>query len=61
MPFKITNNFAFSFNQDFIVILGGMLKKPDAYIPKESQKVFELQDRVYVLKTKKLSWKEPLF
>jgi len=27
MPEKITNNFAFSFNPDYIVILGGMLKK----------------------------------
>ena len=42
IPFRISNNFAFSFNQDFIIILGGMLKKPEAYVPKESQKVFEL-------------------
>ena len=36
IPFRISNNFAFSFNQDFIVMLGGMLRKPDAYVPKES-------------------------
>ena len=58
IPQKVTNNFAFSFNPDYIVILGGMLKKPEAFVPKESQKVYELQDRVYVLKTKKLTWKD---
>ena len=42
MPQKVTNNFAFSFNPDYIVILGGMLKKPEAFVPKESAKVYEL-------------------
>ncbi len=52
MPQRITNNFAFSFNPDYIVILGGMLKKDEKFIPRESQKIYELQDRVYVLETK---------
>ena len=58
MPQKISNNFAFSFNQDYIVILGGMLKKDEKFVPRESQKVYELQDRVYVLKTKNFTWKD---
>jgi len=35
-----------------------MVKKDAAYLPKESQKAFELQDRVMVLKTTKLTWKD---
>ena len=58
MPQKITNNYAFSFNQDYIVILGGMLRKDDKFVPRESQKVYELQDRVYVLKIKNFTWKD---
>ena len=58
MPQKITNNFAFSFNPEYIVILGGMLKKDEKFVPRESQKVYELQDRVYVLKTKNFTWKD---
>ena len=41
---KISNNFAFSFNPDYIVLLGGMVKKDEAYIPRESTKAFELND-----------------
>ena len=52
MPQKVTNNFAFSFNPNYIIILGGMLKKDPKFVPSDSQKVYELQDRVYVLKTK---------
>lgn len=36
MPQKITNNFAFSFNPEYIVILGGMLKKDEKFVPRES-------------------------
>ena len=35
-----------------------MVKKDAAYLPKESQKAFELQDRVMVLKTTKMTWKD---
>ena len=58
MPQKITNNFAFSFNQNYIVIFGGMMKKDEKFVPRESQKIYELQDRVYVLKTKNQTWKD---
>lgn len=58
MPMRITNNFAFSFNPDYIVILGGMMKKDEKFVPKESQKIYELQDRVFVLKTKNFTWKD---
>jgi N-acetylneuraminic acid mutarotase len=44
LPQKISNNFAFSFSADYIVLLGGMLKKDEAYIPRESTKIFELND-----------------
>jgi hypothetical protein len=39
-------------------VLGGMVKKNEVFIPKESTKVYELQDRVMVLKTKNFSWKD---
>mmetsp|Transcript_7294 Transcript_7294/g.10265 ORF Transcript_7294/g.10265 Transcript_7294/m.10265 type:complete len:120 (+) Transcript_7294:1159-1518(+) len=58
MPQRITNNFAFSFNENYVVIFGGMLKKDEKFIPREEQKVYELQDRVHVLKTKNLTWKD---
>jgi hypothetical protein len=44
MPQRVTNNFAFSFSADSIILLGGMVKKDEAYIPKESTKVYELND-----------------
>lgn len=44
LPQRISNNFAFSFSEDYIVLLGGMLKKDEAYIPRESTKMFELND-----------------
>lgn len=60
MPHKIANNFAFSFNPDYIVILGGMVRKEDSFVPKESTKVFELNDQVWILKTNKnkMAWKD---
>ena len=42
MPQKITNNYAFSFNPEYIVLLGGMLKKDEKFVPRESQKIYEL-------------------
>ena len=54
----MANHYSFSFNPNYIIILGGLLKKQEQYIPRESTKVFELQDRVYVLKTKNLTWKD---
>lgn len=57
---RVSNNFAFSFNPDYIVLVGGMLKKDEAYMPRESTKVFELNDQVIVLKTakRKMAWKD---
>lgn len=59
-PQKLANNFAFAFNPDNILLLGGMLRKEEAYVPTGSTKVFELNDQVYVLKTtkKKMVWKD---
>jgi hypothetical protein len=48
----MTNHFSFSFNPNYIIILGGLLKKAEQFVPTESKKAFELQDRVFVLKTK---------
>ena len=60
IPQKVVNNFCFSFNPDYIVLLGGMVRKEDSFIPKESTKVFELNDQVWVLKTNKnkMAWKD---
>lgn len=60
LPQRISNNFAFSFNPEYIVLLGGMLKKDEAYVPRESTKTFELNDQVIVLKTnkRKMAWKD---
>ena len=57
---RIANHFAFSFNPDHIVILGGMVKKDEAYMPRETSKIFELNDQVTVLKTKKrqMTWRD---
>ena len=57
IPQRVANSFAFSFNPDYIILLGGMLKKEEQFIPVDSKKSFELQDNVYVLKTKKDQWK----
>lgn len=35
-----------------------MLRKDDKFVPRESQKIYELQDRVFVLKTKNFTWKD---
>lgn len=37
-----------------------MIKKDEAYLPRESTKIFELNDQVIVLKTakKKMAWKD---
>ena len=60
LPTRISNHFAFSFNPDYIVLLGGMIKKDEAFMPREATKVFELNDQVIVLKTnkRKMAWKE---
>jgi len=58
LPQRMTNHFSFSFNPNYIIILGGLLKKAEQFIPSESKKIFELQDRVFILKTKNLTWKE---
>mmetsp|Transcript_5397 Transcript_5397/g.6884 ORF Transcript_5397/g.6884 Transcript_5397/m.6884 type:complete len:192 (-) Transcript_5397:112-687(-) len=58
LPMKMSNHFSFSFSPDYLIVFGGMIKKQEAYIPRESQKVFELSDRVMVLKTKNFKWKD---
>jgi hypothetical protein len=50
--------FAFSLNSDYIVIMGGMKRKNDELVPKESKKVYELENRVYAFKASSLKWKD---
>jgi hypothetical protein len=58
MPMKVSNHYSFCFNPNYIIILGGLMKKSEQFVPRESSKMFELQDRVYILKTKNFSWKD---
>jgi hypothetical protein len=58
MPTKISNLFSFSLNSDYILLMGGMKKKDDDSIPKDSKKVYELENRVFALKTSTLKWKD---
>ncbi len=58
MPTKISNMFSFSLNPNYIVIMGGMKRKEDEFVPKESKKVFELENRVFAFKTTSMKWKE---
>lgn len=46
MPNKISNSFAFSFSQNFILIMGGITKK-DIH---QENKIYEIQNKVHVLK-----------
>jgi hypothetical protein len=50
--------FAFSLNSDYIVIMGGMKRKNDELVPKESKKVYELENRVFAFKSSSLKWKD---
>jgi hypothetical protein len=57
LPQRMANQFCFSFNPNYIIVLGGLLKKSD-FVQTETKKQFELQDKVFVLKTKNNTWKE---
>ena len=63
LPLKIANSFAFSFSEDFILIMGGITKKEtmamntqNPYLnvaggtQQDLNKTYEVQNRVYVLK-----------
>ena len=58
MPSKISNLFSYSLNNEFIVIMGGMKKKDEEFIPKESKKIYELENRVFAFKTSNQKWKD---
>jgi hypothetical protein len=58
MPCKISNLFSYSINNDYIVIMGGMRKKDEEFIPKESKKIYELENRVFAFKTSNQKWKD---
>ena len=58
MPNKIANLFSFSLNGEYIIIMGGMKKKQEEFIPKESKKVYELDNRVFAFKTSNMKWKD---
>jgi Galactose oxidase, central domain len=56
MPNKMANMFSHSLNSEYIVIMGGMKKKE--FIPKESKKIYEIENRVYAFKTSNQKWKD---
>jgi len=58
LPQKMANLFSFSLNSEHIVIMGGMKKKLEEFIPRESKKTFELENRVFIIKTTSFKWKE---
>ena len=58
LPSKMANTFAFGVNQDYILIMGGLKKKNEEFVPRESRKVFELENRVFALKTSSYKWKD---
>ena len=58
LPIRMANHFSFSLNPENIVIMGGMKRKNEDYLPKESKKSFELENRIWVLKTTNFKWKE---
>jgi hypothetical protein len=58
MPCKISNLFSCSINSEYIVIIGGMRKKDEEFIPKESKKIYELESRVFAFKTSNQIWKD---
>ena len=58
LPVRMANHFAYSLNPEHIVIMGGMKRKNEEFVPKETKKSFELENRVFVLKTSNFKWKE---
>ena len=58
LPQKMANLFSFGINADHIIILGGMKKKAEEYLPRDSRKLYELENRVFVLKTNNFKWKD---
>jgi hypothetical protein len=58
LPQRMANHFSFSLNSEHIVIMGGMKKKPEEFVPRESRKLYELENRVFVLKTTNFKWKD---
>ena len=58
LPQKMGNLFSFALNSDYIIIMGGMKKKPEEYLPKESKKLYELENRVFAFKTSNFKWKD---
>lgn len=55
----MANIFAFSINSEHIVILGGLKKRNENFIPKnEEKKIYELESRVFVFKSINFKWKE---
>ncbi len=38
--------------------MGGMKKKKEEFVPKDSRKVYEIESRVFALKTTSFKWKD---
>lgn len=58
MPTQVANLFSFAINNECIIIMGGMKKKDEKFVPKESKKVYELDNRVFAFKTNNHKWKD---
>ncbi len=58
MPSRVANLFTFSINSDYIIIMGGMKKKQESQVPKDSKKIYELDNRVFAFKTSNMKWKD---
>ena len=54
----MANHFSYSLNPEHIVIMGGMKRKNEDFSVREQRKVYELENRVFVLKTNNFKWKE---
>ncbi len=58
LPQRMANIFAFGLSSEYVLIMGGMKKKQEEFVPKESRKMFEIESRVFALKTTTSKWKE---
>ena len=58
LPVRMANVFAYSLNPENIVVMGGLKRKHEEFMPSESRKTFELENRVFVLKTNNFKWKD---
>ena len=58
MPEKMANMMAFAINNEYIMIMGGMKKKQEEFLPKDTKKLYELENRVFAFKASNFKWKD---